>query len=196
MRDGIAILRLHGTGSSGTFEWTDRRDGATRRPCIPTPRGIDVMDGALSFVSKNGSDALRAGTWTRRPLPAPRPCRGRSNLQPDRLTAIVWAIPISWCTFAKDRRRCGLRCTRARQSGSVTFTIVEGTDYSTETNGLGLLTRCQVHVRVLSGAGSDLAISAHGRSAVYRKHRGHQVPLCGTSSSSAGWQVLDHTLCA
>lgn len=127
-----SFLRLNSPGSSGTFTWVTNKNNANPN-LYPNAEGIDVVDGILFFVSKIDRTLfeldLDALTFTRTSTVS-----GAFNLEPDQLKAIV-NDPNELVYFCEDG---GPACDiHGRNSEGEYFTIVEGTDYNTETTGLG-----------------------------------------------------------
>eukprot|EP00977_Amphora_coffeiformis_P029470 scaffold40950_cov199-Amphora_coffeaeformis.AAC.2 len=126
------FLRLNSSASSGTFTWVTNKNAATPR-LYPNAEGIDVVDGILFFVSKADRTLfeldLDALTFRRTSTVS-----GAFNLQPDQLKAIV-DDPNELIYFCEDG---GQGCDiHGRDNRGQYFTIIRGTDYNSETSGLG-----------------------------------------------------------
>ena len=117
----------------GTFSWSASRSAgeSSAGSEFPNAEGIDVFDRVLYFVAKTRKELfmldLVAETWTKESTVS-----GAFNLQPDQLGRILGDGEILY--FCEDG---GSDCDiHGRNSLGQYFTIVEGTNFTTETTGL------------------------------------------------------------
>lgn len=127
-----SYLQLHSSGSSGSFSWVSNKNSATGY-LYPNAEGIDVVDGILFFTSKT-TKTLFELDLDRLRFTRTSTVSGAFNLEPDQIKAIV-NDPNEIIYFCEDG---GQDCDiHGRDREGKYFTIVRGTDYSTETTGLG-----------------------------------------------------------
>lgn len=117
----------------GSFTWSDVRSEGENSASewFPQAEGIDVLSRELFFVSKAEKKLfvldLATLTWTNTTT-----ISGAFNLQPDQLARVMNDDEVLY--FCEDG---GSACDiHGRMSTGEFFTIVEGTDFSTETTGL------------------------------------------------------------
>lgn len=119
--------------SNGSFTWSSSRSAgeSSAQTYFPNAEGIDVFNRSLFFVSKARKTLitldLAAQTWS-----SSSTVSGQFDLQPDQIGRIIGDGDILY--FCEDG---GSDCDiHGRDSSGQYFTIVEGTNFSTETTGL------------------------------------------------------------
>ena len=163
-------LVLSGGGSTGTFTWSTSRSAgeSSAESYFQKSEGIDVFDRELFFVSKSQKELftldLAAGTFTKSST-----LSGQFNLQPDQLGRMLGEGEVLY--FCEDG---GSDCDiHGHDSTGQYFTIVEGTDYSTETTGLAF-----------SPDNMFMYVAFQGNSNVYSFWRDDGLPFSGSTAGT------------